>query len=153
MQGAQRSMAALAILLAGAGCEHQDYGITMDPPPQPLRAASPGAHFQLDAAERARLVPGYDAAALERLLARVTPDRRTEILRYFQFPKDRSVSLGLLVQIKDPELQPLLEEVWAPMWDHVGATDEQLAENAFNYPGRELAMQRRAARKQGADRQ
>jgi len=115
-------------------------------PPTPLRAATPASGYRLDRDERARIAPGYDVAALERLLAHVTADRRTEILRYFQFPEDRSVSLGLLMEIKDPQLQSLLEEVWAPMWDHVGATDEQLAENTYRYPGRTLAMERRAER-------
>ena len=112
-----------------------------------LRAGTPATNFQLDSGERARVVPGYDVAALERLLAHVIPTRRTEILRYFQFPEDPSVSLGLLMEIKDPRLQPLLEEVWAPMWDQVGATDEQIAENVFGYPGRALAMECRAVNK------
>jgi hypothetical protein len=123
----------------------------MGVPPKALRAANPANGFQLDPRERARVAPGYDLVALERLLAHVTPDRRTEILRYFQFPEDRSVSLGLLMEIKDPQLQPLLEEVWAPMWDHVGATDDQLADNTYGYPGRTLAIERRAASKREAE--
>jgi hypothetical protein len=119
--------------------------------PQALRAATPASGFHLASGERDKVVPGYDVAALERLLAHITPERRTEILKYFQFPDDRSAPpLGLLMVIKDPQLQPLLEEVWAPMWDHVGATDEQIVENVFGYPGRALAMERRALRKREA---
>jgi len=143
----RKFLAGAAMLLIAAGCEPPNHGITMSSPPKPLRALTPATGFRLDRDERARIAPGYDIAALERLLAHVTAERRIEILRYFQFPEDRSVSLGLLMKIKDPQLQSLLEEVWAPMWDHVGATDEQLAENTYQYPGRTLAMERRAARK------
>jgi hypothetical protein len=143
----RRLLTAAAMLSFAAGCEHPNHGITMGVPPMALRAATPASGFHLTPGERARVVPGYDVAALERLLAHVVPARRTEILRYFQFPEDPSVSLGLLMEIKDPQLQPLLEEVWAPMWDQIGATDEQIAENVFGYPGRGLAMERRALSK------
>ena len=146
----RRLLAATAMLSLAAGCEHSNHGITMGSPPMALRAATPDSGFHLDPGERGRVVPGYDVAALERLLAHVTPTRRAEVLRYFQNPEDRSASRGLLMEIKDPQLQPLLEEVWAPMWDQVGATDEQLAQNVFGYPGRALAMERRAVRKRGS---
>lgn len=140
-----------AVLLFATGCEHQNHEITMEVPPKALRATTPAREFRLAASEREKVVPGYDVAALESLLAHITPERRTEILKYFQFPEDRSAApLGLLMVIKDPQLQPLLEEVWAPMWDHVAATDEQVAENVFGYPGRALAMERRALKKREA---
>jgi hypothetical protein len=120
----------------------------MDVTPTPIRLASPTRGFHLTASEREKLVPGFDADALERLLARIIPERRTEILAYFQVPQDRSVRLGQLIQIKDPELQPILEEVWAPMWDRVGATDEDIARNTYDFPGREIAQARRAAARQ-----
>ncbi|WP_325312619.1 hypothetical protein [Longimicrobium sp.] len=133
------------MLLAASGCEQPGRGITMTaPPPKPLRLATPTQGYHLDAAARAKVPPGIDASALERLLASVVPERRDEILAYFQVPPDRP-DRGYLMRIDDPELQAILEEVWAPMWDHAGATDAQLAEHAFPFPGREIALARRAA--------
>jgi hypothetical protein len=117
------------------------------PSPQALRLAIPDGAYRLSAGDRARVIQGFDQDALERLLARITPERRTEVLRYFQTREDRSVRLGMLVSLNDPELQPLLAEVWAPMWDEVGATDDEIAQNAYAYPGREIALNRRAMRK------
>jgi hypothetical protein len=50
----------------------------------------------------------------------------------------------MLTHIKDPELQALLEEVWAPVWDQVGASDAELYKNELGLPGRNIAIQRRA---------
>ncbi|HEX8246359.1 MAG TPA: hypothetical protein VF541_22840 [Longimicrobium sp.] len=136
-----------AMLLTAGGCEHRNGGITMEESPKPLRLASPAAEYRIDPATRAKVFAGFDVDALERLLASVTPERRAEILCYFLVPEDTAdLGRGQLIQVKDPELQRLLEEVWAPMWDYVGATDEEIAANAFGYPGREIAQERRAAR-------
>lgn len=115
-----------------------------------LRAPQVDAHLKLTETEREKIIRGYDPDALERLLARVTPKRRGEILAYFQVPgsEDRTHSRGQLIGMNDPELQSLLDEVWAPMWDEVGATDADIAADVFQFPGREVALRRRAARKQ-----
>jgi hypothetical protein len=118
----------------------------MEGMPRPLPLPGPPSDYHIPADERARIVPGFDVEALERLLARVVAERRDEVLAYFQFPRDRSAPrLGILKEIKYPELQAILEEVWAPMWDHVGATDEDLRDNVYEYPGREIALAHRAA--------
>lgn len=83
--------------------------------------------------------------ALERLLGMTRPELRHEIMKHFQKRKDGE-RLGMLVQVADPELQRVLEEVWAPKWDAAGATDAEIEANAFGYPGREIARQRRADR-------
>jgi hypothetical protein len=146
MRRMARSLACVASLLLAAACEGLNYGITMDAPPPPLRLSVPEEAFSLSASERARVRPGFDADALERLLRMVRPDMRSEILMHFQFvPEGTGRRYGQLVEFHDPQLQVVLEQVWAPMWDEVGATDEQIAQNAFQYPGRELARQRRAA--------
>ena len=75
--------------------------------------------------------------ALERLLGMTHPDRRHAILK--------GEWLGILVGHKDPELQKVLEEVWAPMWDEVGATDAEIETDGYHYPGREIARERTAA--------
>jgi hypothetical protein len=142
------------VLLTFGGCEHRNQGITtMDVPPKPLRLAAPTQGYRIDPAARAKVFAGFDVDALERLLAHVRPERRTEILSYFLVPDDAaSRGRGQLIQVNDPELQALLEEVWAPMWDFVGATDGDIAANTYEFPGREIARARRApfgGRRQG----
>jgi hypothetical protein len=148
MHGRLRSWALTGsiLLLVSAGCEGLNREIMMDATPRPLRLAVPSPDYHISAEDRARIPAGFDVTALERLLALVTPERRQEILAYFQKPKERRpISQGILVRLNDPELQALLEEVWAPMWDQVGATDEEIIEDVYRYPGREIALARRAA--------
>jgi hypothetical protein len=60
---------------------------------------------------------------------------RPEVLAHFQSHQKISRGYGLLVQFHDPELQPLLEEVWAPMWDELNASDEDIERDVYGYPG------------------
>lgn len=115
------------------------------PEPLPLRLEAADPTHRLSEADRAKLLPDFDAEALERLMAMTRPERRQEILKHFQVRGDGE-RLGHLVGLDDPELQKVLEEVWAPMWDHVGATDAEIKANAYGWPGREVAKQRRDAR-------
>ena len=146
--GPRRVALAAALVVAASGCEPRAQGITMDVTPKPLRLEVPTTDYRIDPVVRAKVFPGFDVDALDRLLSRVTPARRSEILSYFLVPDNpqENKGKGLLMVIKDPELQAVLEEVWAPMWDHVGATDEEIAQNTYGYPGREIARARRAAR-------
>ncbi|HSU13262.1 hypothetical protein [Longimicrobium sp.] len=118
----------------------------MDSPPnRPLRLRFPDAEFRLEANERGKIIRGFDADALERLLASVTPDFRADILSHFQMPAGASARKGALTEFFDPVLQSILEEVWAPMWHD--ASDEALdAPDAESHsPGRRLARERREA--------
>jgi hypothetical protein len=132
----------LATCLAGVltlcACEHRQGALVTSPDAEPLRLEAPDASFQLSAEDRAALMPDFDADALERLLREIRPDMRGEILAYFQ-----GKSRGHLVEIHDPHLQVILEEVWAPFWDD--APDEALNENWYRMPGLEVAKARRAA--------
>ena len=115
---------------------------------EPLRLTEPDHGYRLTAADRAGVRPGFDVEALERLLQAIRPEMRPEILAHFQFHEEPTPTrYGHLVQFHDPELQPLLEEVWAPMWDAVNATDDDIARDTYGFPGREVAIKRRAARK------
>ena len=109
------------------------------PDAEPLRLEAPDPAFHLSADDRATLAPEFDADALERLLRQVRPDMRTEILSHFQVGQAR----GHLVEIHDPRLQAVLEEVWAPFWENT--PDKALEENWYRMPGREIAKARRAA--------
>lgn len=109
------------------------------PDAEPLRLEAPDPAFRLTAEDRAALAPGFDADALERLLRQIRPDMRGEILSCFQIGTSR----GHLVGIHDPQLQAVLEEVWAPFWDT--APDQALDEDWYRMPGREIATARRAA--------
>jgi hypothetical protein len=112
--------------------------------PKPLGLAHPESTYRLSTEDRIRIQPGFDVDALERLLQMVRPDMRGEILAHFQVHESQQRSYGRLVEFYEPELQAVLEEVWAPMWDEVNATDQQIEENAYGFPGREIAKQRRA---------
>lgn len=115
------------------------------PEPLPLRLPVADAGYRLSDADRAKLLPGFDAEALERLLAMVRSGMRRQILACFQKPETAG-SHGHLTVLRDPELQSVLEEVWAPVWDAVRATDAELEADVYGFPGREIAMRRRAAR-------
>ncbi len=115
------------------------------PEPLPMRLPAPDPGFRLSEADRGEMLAGFDVEALERLLGMTRPDLRQEILKHFQKRKNGE-RLGILVHLSDPDLQKVLEEVWAPKWDLVNATDAEIEANVFGFPGREIARQRRAAR-------
>lgn len=137
-------LTAVAALSSGA-CEPRQQALMTTPEPLPLRLTHADLSYRLPDTDREKILPGFDVEAVERLLGMTRPDMRQEILQYFQ-KRDGSKRLGHLMGFDDPELQKVLEEVWAPMWDHVGATDAQIEANDYGFPGREIAQQRRAAR-------
>ena len=141
MSSTARSFATAALLLL-VGCERPTYGITMDLPPRPLRLAAPDATYRLSDEDRAKVQEGFDVDALERLVGMVRPDMRQELLVHFQVGEEEGPRRGRIVQMNDPELQRVLEEVWAPMWD--GVPDEVLEATSGPFPGRGVAKQRRA---------
>jgi hypothetical protein len=132
--------ACLVGVLVLCACEHRQGALVTVPDATPLRLEAPDKTFQFTAADRAAVAPLFDADALEKLLQQVRPDQRGEILPYFQMGKG---ARGHLVEIADPQLQAILEEVWAPFWDD--ASDQALEENWYQMPGREVAKARRAA--------
>lgn len=134
----------LVLLVAASSCDLQGRSLMTMTEPHPIRAVTAAVDFRLTLGQTERLMPGFDVPALERLLAHVAPERRDEILSYFQKPETNTPRRGMLTRIKDPELQAMLEEVWAPIWDHVGASDAELESNELGLPGREIAIQRRA---------
>jgi hypothetical protein len=111
-----------------------------------IRLEAPDRNFRLTQRERERIVPGYDADALERLLAAVEAAVRPFLLSRFIVPEDGSGRMpGVMVLMGDPKLQPLLDEVWAPMWE---LYPDMLDTETKDYPGREIARERRARRLQ-----
>lgn len=118
-----------------------------DPSIPSARLDVPDAAFRLTAQERASVEPGFDADALERLLASLLPVLRAEVLSDFQTTRYAPDDIGGgLIKFEDPVLQALLDEVWAPRWD--GVPDEWLNDPGMQrFPGREIARARRAARR------
>ena len=139
----------LVALVLGA-CERTQGTLMNSPDPIPLRLQVADQGYHLTAEDRARIRPGFDAGALQKLLRAVRPEMRAEILAHFQLVDD-GVRRGLLVQFHDAALQPLLDEVWAPMWDEVKASDDDIRQNTYGFPGRQLAMERRAARRRSGE--
>ena len=110
--------------------------------PRSVRLDTPDRSFKLTPHERAGIRPGFDVDALERLLAAVEAPVQPMILDGFQ-----AVAAGeagtATVRMGDPALQPLLDEVWAPIWEKY---PEMLDTETKDYPGREIARQRRVRR-------
>lgn len=65
--------------------------------------------FRLTDEQRARLRPGIDPDALERLLSRLPDDDRERFLGFFA-----EGSRASIVAAANPEMQAMLREVWAP---------------------------------------
>ncbi|HEX6367795.1 MAG TPA: hypothetical protein VF006_02605 [Longimicrobium sp.] len=130
------------------GCEHSQEDLMTTPEMQPLQLQVPEADYRIAAEDRARIVPDVDADALERLLGMVRPDVRMEMLRMFQHPAPGE-RFGYLFEFSEPELQAVLEEVWAPAWED--APDEILEKGGLPHPGREVALRRREERRRRGD--
>lgn len=129
------------IFLAAAACEPSAKGVLMtEPAAVPLRAARADASYRLPAHERARVRPGFDVDALERLLGMVAPERRAEILESFQPPR-LGEDFVELTYIGDADLQAVLEEVWATYWDRF--TLAEIDADDSRRPGKERAKARR----------
>lgn len=131
-----------------AACEHATQGPHAMAPVSPsLQAITTDTTFRLSPAERASVLPYFDVNALERLLSLVPPNARARTLASFQVSRPGE-SHGFLVRMGSPRMNAVLEEVWAPFWD--GYSDEQMAGQPAEFPGRQLARARRAARAQPA---
>lgn len=116
----------------------------ISPDPHSIRLPAPDASFRLTEEQRAGVRPGFDVDALERLLAAVEPAVRPVLLRDF-LPVEPGARGTALVRMGYPTLQPLLDEVWATVWEHYPG---MLEEETSDYPGRELARERRRSRAQ-----
>jgi hypothetical protein len=113
--------------------------------PVSISLETPDESFRLDAAERANIDPMYDPDALEHLLKLVHPDHRMDILAHFQNEPFDGERRGLLVEILDPKLDPLLDAVWVPMWKN--ATDEEIEANIYGMRGRATVLKQRQDRR------
>jgi hypothetical protein len=131
---------ALVGQLTLTGCERLPPTETV-PMPVSMSLDTPDESFRLGAAERANISPMYDPDALEHLLRRVQPDHRMEILAHFQIEPFDGKRRGFLVEIFDPKLDPLLDAVFAPMWQN--ATDEEVEANLYGLRGRATVMKQR----------
>lgn len=136
----------VASCLSVAACDRTASVPSMATPPNPktVRLETPDPNFRLTPQERASIRPGFDVDALERLLAEVEAPVRPMILKDFQAVAPGEPGTAL-VRMGDPALQPLLDEVWAPIWEK---HPEMMEKETKDYPGREIARQRRNARSQ-----
>ncbi len=145
IQTGVRTAAAVLTCFILAGCDRTLNMPTMSassPSPASIRLDVADDAFRLSAEERSRVRAGFDVDALERLLAAIQPEVRPLILEHFYDvqPHER---IRALTRMGDPALQPLLDEVWAPVWDRF---PEILEHETKDFPGLELARTRRIAR-------
>jgi hypothetical protein len=122
------------------GCERLPPTDTA-PMPESFSLDTPDESFRLDAAERANIQDIYDADALERLLQVVHPDHRMDVLANFQIQPFDGRKRPYFIEILDPKVQPLLDPVYAPVWQN--ATDEEIEANIYGLPGRETVKKQR----------
>jgi hypothetical protein len=101
----------------------------------PAKLSQPDTNFRLTAEQRAVIRSGYDAGALERLLARIHPKYRDRVRALF------GAGGGLVTSTGDAELDELLGDVLSPRW--AALSDEQLREADDIMPGRERELRRR----------
>jgi hypothetical protein len=99
--------------------------------------------YRLGWEEREKILPQFDADALERFLAMLPAGMRDEALRAFQPPEPGRLNRQL-VSINNAALQAVLDEVWLPYWD--GLSDTEMDREPDFIPGRDLARRRRAGR-------
>ena len=115
-----------------------------------LPTPDPSCH--IDDAARARLQPGVDPDALERLLRCFPAESRASHLDMFSIrlvvdADGRAADVTVLTRISNPVMQHLLEEVWQPFW--ASFSDAELEQELGGPPGRELARRRRADQRPG----
>jgi hypothetical protein len=114
---------------------------------------TPDDSYHIDAAARARLQPGVDADALERLLRCFPAESRASHLDMFSSrlvmvdADGRAPNVTSLDRISEPVMQRLLEEVWQPFW--ASFSDAELEQKRGGPPGRELARRRRTEQRRG----
>lgn len=134
----------LPLALAGhlmlTGCEPLPPTETA-PNPVSISLDKPDESFHLGPAERANISPMYDPDALEHLLRLVQPEHRMEILAHFQIEPFDGQRRGFLAEIFDRRLDPLLDPVYAPMWQN--ATDEEVEADIYGLRGRTTVMKQR----------
>ncbi|HEX8696798.1 MAG TPA: hypothetical protein VF746_30545 [Longimicrobium sp.] len=98
------------------------------------------ASYRLTETERQQIRRGFDMEALERLLSHVRPEQRDSLLAAFRIPRSGE-AFQELWYLGDPGLQEILEEVWAPVWEH--RTVEEIEADETDRPGKRLAIARR----------
>lgn len=144
MQRLQPLTAIAVLALAIAACESANLAARLeDPHYTRLALVNRDERFHLTATQRHMVRRGFNADALERLLARIPPEHRDSVYQAFAVPRGNQVRE--LWYIDDPALQALLEQVWAPVWD--GLSIDQIKADRSGRPGRNLAIQRRNAGK------
>ena len=104
------------------------------------------AEYRLSAELRPHVAPEFDCDALERLLQYSDAITRTQLLDHFLLPEHRSVPpvpnrSFTLIGSTDDRFNALLAEAWQPFW--LDKPNEMLEDPGSDYPGRELARERR----------
>lgn len=122
----------------------------------PPRVFAPDPSYRLAENDRAKLLPDLDAQALEVLLQHAPVSLRAPILASVvgrDISRAISAETGAdgvyrehhpdvveLTRISDPQLQVMLERVWAPRWEKMSI--QELEAQASDLPGLEAAKKR-----------
>ncbi|HET7231714.1 MAG TPA: hypothetical protein VFJ16_17010 [Longimicrobium sp.] len=134
-----------ALTAIAAACETTGGALgTMEPPRNytELRMTTRDESYHLSQSQHDLVRRGFDVNALERLLSHVPVSRREEILSSFLLSTNNE--MHELWYIGDPGLQSILEEVWAPTWEH--RTAAEIEADRTERPGKRLALARLRSR-------
>lgn len=134
-------LTAAAAFLLFTACERPREVVMTAPHPSTVRLPEPDPTFRLTEEERGSIRPGFDADALERLLAAIEPGARRGLLQAFLTPAPGQRARNV-VQMGDPELQPLLDQVWLPFWESRPDRLRRRHPDDQQWPGLELARKR-----------
>ena len=126
------------------------------------RMTGPGNHLtpqpiRLSETQRSRIATQWDADAVEKIASLLNgEDRRTFLHPFGGVPGDtvpavpsRQVSYYFMLTHPDPQIQELLDLMWAPYWETLPPEALTSESPAYKFPGRKIALERRAARLKG----
>ncbi|MDB4912481.1 MAG: hypothetical protein JWM95_125 [Gemmatimonadetes bacterium] len=120
--------------------------------------SEPTPRMRLSDTQRSRIAEQWDADAVEKIANLLSPEDRRSFMEPLGGVPDDSVQVGasrpgdayFILTHPNPEIQELLEQMWAPFWETLPA--DALTNEGPGYrllPGRKLALARRAARSAG----
>lgn len=144
--GPRHLLVALLALFSAASCSDAHRTLSSPAPGYGFRGTG-DPNFHLTPEQRARVRPDFDVNALERLLSMMPAAGRDTLLTFF-VRRPPGQPQPLLVEMNEPGLQQVLDEVYAPHYEAL--SDEELRRltemanhGGTELPGRVTVMRRR----------
>ena len=112
------------------------------------------APFRISAEQKARISRTWDADAVEKIANLLSPEDRRGFMAPLggipgetPHPESNPHDVYMMLSHEDPKIQALLDEMWAPYWETLPPDALTSTSRAYRgYPGRALALERRAVK-------